>query len=133
MRDWMACRDSVGVVLPADADAPALRLVEAAEQVDDGRLAAAGRTTSAIVSPRRNLQGEVGQHRLACLVVEVHVVELDVAADGARVDRARPVDDLRHGVDQREDALGRGDGMLHVGVDARQVLDRPHHEGDVAR
>jgi hypothetical protein len=43
MRDWMRVQGVVGVVLPVDAYPPAFRLVEAAEQVDDGGFAAAGR------------------------------------------------------------------------------------------
>ena len=87
--------------------------------------------TRAMVSPALHLQVEVGQHRFVGLVVEVDVVELDVAVDACRGRCAAAVGDLGHGVDQREDALGRGDGLLHLGVDAGQVLDRPHHEGDV--
>ena len=41
------------------------------------------------------------------------------------------VDDLRLGVDQREDALAGGDGLLHLGVDAGHLLDREEHEDDV--
>jgi hypothetical protein len=43
----------------------------------------------------------------------------------------RAVVDLGRGIDQFEDALRRGDRVLHFGVDARQVLHRPHHEGQV--
>jgi hypothetical protein len=45
--------------------------------------------------------------------------------------RTGPVGHFGHGVEQREDALGGGDGVLNFGEDARQVLDRPHHKGDV--
>ena len=88
--------------------------------------------TSAFASPRFHLQAEVGQYGLVGVVIEVHVVELDVAADGARIERTFLIGDVGLGVHQRENALGRGDGVLEFRVDARQILDRPQHEGDVA-
>ena len=127
-----AVQREVAVVVPADAQDARLRLVEPADQVHDGGLAAAGRPDQRDRLPALDVQAEVGQHRLVGLVVEVHVVELDVAADGARIERAVLIGDVGLGVHQREDALGRGDGVLQLRVDARQVLDRPQHEGDVA-
>ncbi len=121
----------VGVVMPADQDAPAFGLIEAAQQVDDGGLAAAGGAHQGDGLAGLDVQVEVLDHRLVVLIPEVHMVENDVAADGARVNGIRLVLDLGRGIDQLEDALGRGQRVLHLGEDARQVLDRPHHEGHV--
>jgi hypothetical protein len=55
----------VGVVVTAEQDAPFLRLIEAAQQVDDGRLAAARRPDKGNRLARPHAQVEVAQHRLA--------------------------------------------------------------------
>ena len=68
--------------------AAAARLVEAAEQVDDRGLAAAGRADQGDHLPGLDPQREVRQDRLAVLVVEVDVLELDLlqqAGDRLRI------------------------------------------------
>src|SRR5690606_19070256 len=119
------------VIAPADADLAGARLEEAAEQVDDSRFPAASRPDQRDGLALAYFQVELRQHRLIVLVIELHVVEDDVAGDGARIDGARPVADLRYGVDQAEDTLGRGDGLLHAGVDAGHILHRPEHRRHV--
>ena len=39
--------------------------------------------------------------------------------------------DFGRRVDQLEDSLRRRDGMLHLGIDARQILHGPHHESEI--
>ena len=39
--------------------------------------------------------------------------------------------DFGRRVNQFEDSLRRRDGVLHLGVDARQILYRPHHEREI--
>ena len=87
--------------------------------------------TRAIVSPCFTSRLKSLQDRLALLVVELHVVEDDVAPERAVVRRARLVHHIRHRVHEREDALARGDGLLHLGEDARHLLHRPDDEDDV--
>ena len=58
---------------------PSLGFVEAAQQVDDGGLAAAGRADQGDGLARLHPEGEVGQDRFAVLVVEVDMVEFDLA------------------------------------------------------
>ena len=123
----------VGVVVPADHDAPALGLVKAAQQVDDGGLAAAGGTHQGDGLAGLDVQVEVLDDRHFILVPEMHMLKDDIAADGARVDGVGLVLDLGRGIDQGEDALGRSQRALHFGEHARQVLDGPHHEGHVGK
>ncbi len=94
------------VVHAGDADDAAGRFVEAADQVDDGRLAAARRTHERDGLAFSDGQAEVGQHRAIRFVGEADVIELDGPAQGAGVDGVGPVDDLRLGVEQGEDAFG---------------------------
>src|SRR5690606_31372146 len=107
------------------------RFVEAAEQVDDGRLAAAGRPHKGNRFTPAHVQVEVGQHRLVLFIVEIDVVEHDIAAKRLWFHSIRPVTYFGHGVNQRENALGRGNRLLHFSVDAGHFLDGPEHEGDV--
>ena len=131
MRDWIGVLGHVRVVDVPDQDPPAPGLEEAAEQVDDGALAAAGRPHQRDGLALLHQQVEVAQDRLALLVVELHVVEDDVAPERAVVRRARLVHHIRHRIHEREDALARGDGLLHLGEDARHLLHRPDDEEDV--
>src|SRR5690606_30260009 len=127
-----------GDVLPVDGDASAVDVVEAQQQVDQGRLACAGSSHQADLLTRTHQQGEVPDHRLAAGVGEVDVLEGDPAAldlEGASVGPVRdPVrarhrldavldradvleqrrdgaqDPARHLVDADDQAVGHGDG-----------------------
>ena len=59
------------------------------------------------------------------------MIENDIPLDATGIDGPGTVLDLGLAVDQREHPLGGCDRLLHLGKNARQVLDRPHHEGDV--
>ena len=82
--------------------------------------------TRAIVSPGRTFRVKSCKNRLAALVEEVDVVELDLAAQAAGSIASGRSTHFGHGVDQREHALAEAIGVLHLGIHARQVLDRPH-------
>ncbi len=123
------------VVPPAEPYGASLGLVEPAQEVDDGRLAPSRGPDERDGLPLADVEAEVAEHGLSLLVVEVHVIELDVAGEvrgGPRGVRVGPVADLGHRVDEGEGALRGGNGLLHVGVYPREVLDGPHHEGHVA-
>ncbi len=121
----------LGVISSPDADDALFRLIEATQQIDNSRFAAACGPHQGDGLTSLYRQGEILQDRFSGLVVEVHVIKLYITLDGAGIDRAGAVRHLGLRVDQREDALGRGDGVLHLGIHARQVLDRPEHKGDV--
>ncbi len=84
----------VGVIMPADHDAPPLGFVKSAQQVDDGRFAAAGRTHQGDRLAAFHVQVEVFNDRLFIFVPEMHMLEIDIAADGAGVDGVGLVLDL---------------------------------------
>ena len=119
------------VVPTTDADRAALGLVEAADQIDERGLSAARGANQGNGFAPLDLQAKAGEHRVVGLVPEIHLVEHDVAADGARVHCARLVHHVWHRVDQGKDTLSGGDGMLHLGVHSRHLLDRPEHERNI--
>ncbi len=121
----------VGVIHPADADGAVLGFVEAAQQVDDGGLAAAGWSNQRDHLTRFHVQREIAEDGLILLVVEIHMIEFDLGEDRIRRLGDWLVLHIRDGVDEREDAFRRGDGVLHFGIHPRHILDRPHHKGDV--
>ena len=57
--------------------------------------------------PLRHPQAEGAQHRLLLLVAELHLLEHNITAQAARLQRALTLHDLRRGVDQAEDPLAR--------------------------
>ncbi len=104
------------------------RLVKAAEQIYNRGLAAARRSDQSDCLACIHFQCEVGQYRVAVFIIKVHVIEFDLAQDRFCGNRVGSIVDFGRCVDQFEDFLCRRDGMLHLGIDARQILYRPHHE-----
>src|SRR5690606_24363209 len=81
-------RGDVGAV---DPDRAAFAVVEAQQQVDQGRLAGAGAADQADLFARAHVQVQALDHAALLAVVEGHVVEVDVAAHRADGLRAGPV------------------------------------------
>ena len=84
----MACSESCGIVHAVDADHAGFRFVEAADQIHNGRFAAAGRSYQRNRFAASHFEREILQDRIIRLIVEVHMLELDVAANRIRLDRA---------------------------------------------
>ena len=108
-----------------DADA-ALILVETRQQVDQRRLAAAGRADQRHRLPRLDAEGDAVEHGHVLGVGKAHVVEDDLALDAAvgperaHVQRlAVDADDLRHAVERHQ-------GHRHLHDEAADVADGPH-------
>ena len=81
----------VAHVVTVDQHAALGDIVEARQQIDDGRLAAAGRAQQRDGLARLDRERHAAEHRLAALeVAESHVVELDSAAAPGPA-RLRPV------------------------------------------
>ena len=107
-----------------DQDAAGVDLVEAHEQVDERRLAGAGRPDDGDRLAGRDVEIEVVDERLVRLVAERDALEGDRAAgppEDVGLDR---VGDLLALVDQLEDPLGRGRGGLDDVDDAGGLDDR---------
>ena len=98
-------------VVPADADGAGINVVEAHEQLHHGGLAGTGGAHDGHRLPRAHLRREIGDHRLARLVAEAHLVELDAAINLGCGDARRLVF-LFGGVQELEHALGRGGHLL---------------------
>ena len=78
------------------------------------------------------VQIEIGENGfLVILVFEVDVIEDDISFYRARVNGFWTVFYLRFGVDQGEHAFCRGDRLLHFSKNTGNILDWPHHEGNV--
>ena len=116
-------------VLPVDGHGAGLHVVEALQQADDGGLAGTGRAHQRHGLAGLGDQVDALQHRRAGLVGEGHAGQLHAAFG----ERQRPgvggVFDLRHLVQQLEDALGAGDGRLHL---RPQHRDGPHRLEEAA-
>ena len=121
----------VGVIAAVNADKAALRFIETTEQVDDGGLTTTGWPNQGDVLTRFDLQREIGQNRLAILIVEIHVVEFDLASDGFSCKRIRAILDFRGRVNQLKYPFRRSNGMLHIGINTRQILHWPDHKCQV--
>ena len=65
---------------------------------------------------------------MAVLVAEADVLELDGASERRQRRRAVALAHLGMRVEQFEDALRRRHRLLQVGIDPRQLLDRPVHQ-----
>src|SRR5579859_2116455 len=99
-----------GVIPPAETDCALLWFIEAADEVNNGGLSAAGWPDQGYGFALAYGQVEVFQNGFTVFVVEVHVIELDVGLDRTRICRAGPIYDLRHGINQRESPFRGGDG-----------------------
>ncbi len=121
----------VQIVMPVDSNGPFGGLIETTEQIHNGRFAAAGWADKSDHFTRLNLQREVREDRFAILIIEVHMFELDLAHQCLRFDGIRAVMDLGRSINQLEDSLSRRNGMLHLRVDTRELLDRPHHKREI--
>ena len=124
------------VVRAVDENAPLRGLVEAADQVDDGALAAAGFAHQRHGLPVIDVQVEVLQHLLAVLVAEGHVLKVNVTNELGPVFLLRVevvakdslhlggIHNVRLGFQQADDALRRRLGGLHFRKDTGNVAHR---------
>ncbi|MCY1553675.1 hypothetical protein D9M68_901820 [compost metagenome] len=71
----------LGDVVPVDQDVAIGAIVEAQQQVDDGRLARPRTTDKADLLARTDMQVEIVDHAGLLAVVERDILELDVALD----------------------------------------------------
>ncbi len=126
-------------VLPVEQHAPFARHVEARDQVDERRLAAARRPDQRHGFARRDVEVEVGERGATVFRVALgHVLEADAALRASQRDGAGI--GFRLLGDQPEDALGRGQSALdhraHVGQRLRlieQVQEGEHVGDEIAR
>ena len=82
--------------------------------------------TRATISPAADVQVEPVEHRLAAGVPEADALEAHLAAGRRDLDGVGGVDHLGVGVEDVEDALGAGPGLLPDGEQAGQHPHRRH-------
>jgi hypothetical protein len=106
-----------------DRDPPGARVVEAREQLRDGRLARPGVAHQRHCRPGGNVEVEVVEDVGQLAVAEADVVEVDVTVDVPELARVRGVDDVRLLVQHDRDPVERrGRGEEGV-VELRELLD----------
>ena len=114
---------------PVERDAPAVDLVEAHQEVDQGRLSGARRADDRHGLARLDGQRQVLDQRHIRRVPEADIVELHPAANLRGHRRLGRVGILLVGVEQREDALRGGDAGLqqvgHAGYLGQRLAELP--------
>jgi hypothetical protein len=109
-----------------DPDRSPQHVVEAGQQQGHRRLTRSRRTDQGDHLARLDPEIEAGQDGVDTAVAEAHVVEGDGTPHVAEGAGARALDDHRVGVEQVEDALSSGAGLLAVGQNAGHHPHRSH-------
>ncbi|MDQ0684005.1 hypothetical protein QFZ56_002968 [Streptomyces achromogenes] len=123
-------RVSSAHVVAADEDRAPGDVVEAGQQQRDRGLAGAGRADDGEGLAGADLEAEAVEDGTVGVVAEGDVVELD-GRRGVRGERLGAVLHRRLGVDEFQDALGAGAGLLADGEDHGQHPDRADELGEV--
>ena len=100
------CQIQRADVLAVDPELAALELIEAADQLDQGRFAGAGVPNQGQALAGRDVQLEVLENWLPGVIAKVEVIEGDLAAQ-TWDETLRILHHSQLGVDQGENALGR--------------------------
>ena len=114
-----------------DQNLAAGRIVEARQQVNDRRLAAARHPQQSDRLPRLRLDVDMAQDRNATGITEGDVLELDVALNRRQRPGIRLVGDVALGIEDFEDTTGRGRGLRHLSNDHAQLGHRKEDEDQV--
>ncbi|MNZ70034.1 hypothetical protein D3C78_883530 [compost metagenome] len=122
----MPAQIAQGVILdlhPIKEDLPLTVVIEARNQVGQGRLAAAGATNQRHHLPRFDAEADVVQYLLVGFRVdEAEMLHLETTSDAFALDSAHI--GFRRLVELAEDAVGSRQALLDVGADFGQLADR---------
>ncbi len=119
--------------MPSTVTRPVGRVVEAGQQQRDRRLSRAARADECDGLPRHDMQLEAVEHVLALRVTELHVREVDIARDRRKLDGVVALDDLRIRIEQVEDSLAAGTGLLADRDEHGEHAGRRHELNHVRR
>jgi len=111
-------------VLAVDGHPAAGKLIEAEQDARNGGLTRTRRSDNGHHLPRRHLEAHIFQDRPFGVVGEGDVVEFDLAPLDAERLGARPVDDLRRLVQQREHRLDVDQPLLDLAIDHAHEVER---------
>ncbi len=121
----------VAHVVPVDAHGAGGRLVKARHHVRHGRLPAPARADQGHRLARGDSEAEPAQHRRALDIGVTDLVEDDLPPHRRQLERAGRVHDGRRRVEQLEDPLDAGPGLLTDCEDPRQHAGGRHELGQV--
>ena len=110
---------------PVDGDAAAVDVVEACDEVADGRLPGPRLADERGRRPCGHVEADVLEGPRALAVAEPDVVEGDVAAAGREVDGVLAFDDLYRLVEVLEHAVEERERRLRVELHIQEGADRP--------
>ncbi len=114
----------VADVVAADPQRSAGHVVEAGQQLRDGRFPRPGGADQRDGLAHRHVQRQPAQHGPARHVAEAHIVEVHGSGGRSERHRAGPVGDARLGVDDLEDPDHAGPRLLAGGHQRSQRADR---------
>ena len=112
-----------------DAHAAVARVVEPRDQLGQRGFAATGLADQRGAPARRHDEVDPVQH-LVGAVREPHTVQLDLAAQPARIARPLGVADVGLGVEHRADLHHRGGRRLQLRVEVGELLQRLEHQAE---
>ena len=115
----------VADVVPADRHRPAVHIVEPHEQVDDGGLAATGRSDDGNALPVLHRQREVPDQLAVGRIGERYAIQFHTAVyiGGGQPDRVRRIRLLRRRLDQLKQAGGTRQRVLQLRDDAGNLVE----------
>lgn len=113
---------------PVDQDVAARSVVEAGDQLAEGRFAAARRTDQSHCFSSPDVERDAVDHLPAAVVGEVYIAEFDLLVQAVQRLGVGLVLDFRFGIEHVEDALACGDTLIDVG---ELVDERAHGAGDL--
>ncbi len=116
-------------VLAVEKNLAALELIEAGDQLAEGRLSGAGVPNQRDHLTRLDMQREVLQHWLAVDIGEVDISKLDIPGESDQL-MVRDLNNARRSIDQGEDALRRRKPLLELTPERGDAGQRQPEERD---
>ena len=116
-------RDARGICA-IHADFASIHIVEAKQQVDEGRLAAARWPHQGVALPRLSVHADIPQQRTGGNVGEIHVRELDLAPSIHQLYGAGSIGLFFRRIHEREEAPRRGESRLNLRDHAGDLVER---------
>ena len=122
MPETVACHRAH--IIPVDGDRTAVHVVEAHEQIDERRLAAARRADDGDALAGADIEVHILEQRCLRHVAERHMLQRDAARHVRERFGIRRVGDLLRLVHQRKDTSSAGDSVLQLGDNAGNFIER---------
>ena len=118
-------------IVPVDQDIPGRRFVEAGDQLRQGGLADARRADDRQHFPGPADEGDILQHGNAVPIGKADMIKRDLALDGGKNFGAVQVPDLLRRIENIQDALRTGHGLLQAFQEVGQACHRRVEEPQI--